>query len=75
MVCIFKFSFSFVVQFCIFVLYVFPLWDVYFCFGIYVSVLRYVVFFCFGFVVSCFCIDGTLRKEKQSLHCVFVYYL
>ena len=37
-VCIFKFSFSFVVQFCIFVLYVFPLWGVYFCFGIYVSV-------------------------------------
>ena len=37
-VCIFKFSFSFVVQFCILVLYVFPLWGVYFCFGIYVSV-------------------------------------
>ena len=35
---IFKFSFSFVVQFCFFVLYVFPLWGVYYCFGIYVSV-------------------------------------
>ena len=35
----------------------FLFWDVYFCF--------LVVFFCFGFAVSCFCIDGTLRKEKQ----------
>ena len=62
-----------VVQFCIFFVrvsalgFLFLFWDLYFCF--------LVVFFCFGFAVSCFCIDGTLRKEKQSLHCVFVYYL
>ena len=73
MVCIFKLSFSFVFQFCIFFVRVsalgclFLFWDLYFCF--------LVVFFCFGLAVSCFCIDGTLRKEKQSLHCVFVYYL
>ena len=73
MVCIFKFFFSFVVQFRIFFCMCFR-------FGMFISVLEFVflfslvVFFCFGFVVSCFSIDGTQRKEKQSLHCVFVYY-
>ena len=68
MVCIFKFSFSFVVQFCIVrvsaLRCLFLFWDLYFCF--------LVVFFCFGFAVSCFCIDGTLRK-RNSLCIVFSF--
>ena len=39
-------------------------WDLYFCF--------LVVFFCFGFAVSCFCIDGILRK-RNSLCIVFSF--
>ena len=42
----------------------FLFWDLYFCF--------LVVFFCFGFAVSCFCIDGTLRK-RNSLCIVFSF--
>ena len=42
----------------------FLFWDLYFCF--------LVVFFCFGFAVSCFCIDGTLRK-RNSLCSVFSF--
>ena len=68
MVCIFKFSFSFVVQFCIVrvsaLRCLFLFWDLYFCF--------LVVFFCFGFAVSCFCIDGILRK-RNSLCIVFSF--
>ena len=70
----FKFFFSFVVQFCIFFCTCFR-------FGMFISVLGFAflfsgsVFLFWVCGILFFCIDGTLRKEKHSLHCVFFYYL